>query len=92
MKSLLWMSFIATHKILKNVIHQVSPSADYIILIKPQFEGEKNQIPQGGVITDQTTITYFIPSITRLSHIGLNKVDTCKSPIKGTRNQNISFG
>ena len=87
------VSFISVHKILPNIINQVSPTADFIILIKPQFEGEKKLIPKGGVVTDPDTITHILSQTTqRLSAIGLTKIDICQSPIKGAKgNQEYFF-
>jgi 23S rRNA (cytidine1920-2'-O)/16S rRNA (cytidine1409-2'-O)-methyltransferase len=87
------VSFISVHKILPNILKQVSPTAQFIILIKPQFEGEKSLIPKGGVIKDSEVITTILDQTThRLTDIGLTKIKQCASPIKGTKgNQEYFF-
>ena len=80
-------------KILINIIAQLSEQTDYIVLIKPQFEGEKKLIPPGGVIKDPKVITTILKNTTQqLQNIGLTKVKTCKSPITGNKgNQEYFF-
>ena len=87
------VSFIAVHKILINIIDQLSDQTDYIILIKPQFEGKKELIPPGGVIKDPKVITTILKKTTQqLQSIGLTKIKTCKSPITGNKgNQEYFF-
>ena len=46
------VSFISVAAILPVARNWLSPSGEFIVLIKPQFEAPRNQIPEGGVIFD----------------------------------------
>lgn len=46
------LSFISVCKILPSAISCAAPHADFLILIKPQFELPSSDIPQGGIVTD----------------------------------------
>jgi 23S rRNA (cytidine1920-2'-O)/16S rRNA (cytidine1409-2'-O)-methyltransferase len=46
------VSFISAAKILTPAAAALKPNADLLILVKPQFELAKQEIPAGGVVTD----------------------------------------
>lgn len=46
------VSFISITKVLPSAIPCAAPSADFLILIKPQFELRRADVPPGGIITD----------------------------------------
>jgi 23S rRNA (cytidine1920-2'-O)/16S rRNA (cytidine1409-2'-O)-methyltransferase len=46
------LSFISVTKIIPNVIEHLMPPAYIIVLFKPQFEAERNEVPKGGIIKD----------------------------------------
>ena len=46
------VSFISVTKVLPAVVSVATAGADYLILIKPQFELEKNEIGKGGIVRD----------------------------------------
>lgn len=46
------LSFISVAKILPAAITCAAPRADFLILIKPQFELPASDIPKGGIVTD----------------------------------------
>jgi len=46
------VSFISVSKILPAIVPVVAPGADFLILIKPQFELEKNEVGKGGIVRD----------------------------------------
>jgi len=47
------VSFISVAKVLPAVVPVAAPGADFLILIKPQFELEKNEIGKGGIVKDE---------------------------------------
>ncbi len=47
------VSFISVAKILPAVVPILAPSADFLILIKPQFELEKHEVGKGGIVRDR---------------------------------------
>lgn len=46
------VSFISLTKILPNAVTMMKDNAYIVALIKPQFEAERHQVPEGGVIID----------------------------------------
>jgi 23S rRNA (cytidine1920-2'-O)/16S rRNA (cytidine1409-2'-O)-methyltransferase len=46
------VSFIGVGKILPAVVSLAAPGADFLILVKPQFELEKREIGKGGIVRD----------------------------------------
>jgi 23S rRNA (cytidine1920-2'-O)/16S rRNA (cytidine1409-2'-O)-methyltransferase len=46
------MSFISVAKVLPAVVPVAAAAADFLILIKPQFELEKSEIGKGGIVRD----------------------------------------
>jgi 23S rRNA (cytidine1920-2'-O)/16S rRNA (cytidine1409-2'-O)-methyltransferase len=48
------VSFISVSKVLPAVVPLAAPAADFLILIKPQFELERGEIGKGGIVKDET--------------------------------------
>jgi 23S rRNA (cytidine1920-2'-O)/16S rRNA (cytidine1409-2'-O)-methyltransferase len=46
------VSFISVSKVLPAIVPIVAPNADFLILIKPQFELERGEIGKGGIVKD----------------------------------------
>src|ERR1700734_611346 len=46
------VSFISVAKVLPAVVPVAAPGAEFLILIKPQFELEKSEIGKGGIVRD----------------------------------------
>jgi 23S rRNA (cytidine1920-2'-O)/16S rRNA (cytidine1409-2'-O)-methyltransferase len=46
------VSFISATKVLPAVVPVAAPAADFLILIKPQFELERGEIGKGGIVKD----------------------------------------
>jgi len=46
------VSFISVTKVLPALVALARPGADFLILIKPQFELEKKDVGQGGIVRD----------------------------------------
>jgi 23S rRNA (cytidine1920-2'-O)/16S rRNA (cytidine1409-2'-O)-methyltransferase len=46
------VSFISAAKVLPAVVPLAEPGADFLILVKPQFELEKSEIGKGGIVRD----------------------------------------
>lgn len=47
------VSFISATKVLAPAAAVLKPNADLLVLVKPQFELPKQDIPDGGVVTDE---------------------------------------
>ena len=46
------VSFISVTKILPAIIPETQPHADFLILVKPQFELEKRDVGKGGIVRE----------------------------------------
>ena len=46
------VSFISVGKVLPAIVPVAAPAADFLVLIKPQFELEKGEIGKGGIVRD----------------------------------------
>lgn len=46
------VSFISVTKVLPSIVAIAKPGADFLILIKPQFELEKREVGKGGIVRD----------------------------------------
>jgi 23S rRNA (cytidine1920-2'-O)/16S rRNA (cytidine1409-2'-O)-methyltransferase len=78
------VSFISLTKILGVVARWLSSGGSIIALIKPQFEAAKEDVGEGGVITDpavQERVIQFI--LESLPAVGLESKGVVPSPILG---------
>jgi len=46
------VSFISVAKVLPAIVPVAAPGADFLVLIKPQFELEKSEVGKGGIVRD----------------------------------------
>ena len=72
------VSFISVRKVIAPAIAVAESSADFLILIKPQFELRRNEIGFGGIVKDQTlrdqaiqAVREFIETV-RLDYVGVH--------------------
>ena len=78
------VSFISLRLILPAVIRWLTPQADIIALIKPQFEAGKESVGQGGVVRDEKVHRQVLATILDYSmKLGLRIAGTMASPILG---------
>jgi len=78
------VSFISLSKILPAVVKWLAPSADVIALIKPQFEAEKHEVGEGGIIGDPAIHKAVIDRVVALlPSLGLQFRGLEPSPILG---------
>jgi len=59
------VSFISLTKILGAIVPAAAPHADFVFLIKPQFELEKREIGKGGIVRDATLHQRAIDRVTQ---------------------------
>jgi 23S rRNA (cytidine1920-2'-O)/16S rRNA (cytidine1409-2'-O)-methyltransferase len=57
------VSFISVAKVLPAVVLLAAPHADFLILIKPQFELEKRDIGKGGIVRDSALHQKAVDSV-----------------------------
>ncbi|RJQ54400.1 MAG: TlyA family RNA methyltransferase [Actinobacteria bacterium] len=78
------VSFISVRKILDSLIRLLSPGGDLIVLVKPQFEGERRQVGRGGVVRDPKTHKEILGRLAcEVRTAGLALESLTYSPIKG---------
>ena len=46
------LSFISVTKVLPRLVELAAPGAEFLILVKPQFELERGQVGRGGIVRD----------------------------------------
>ena len=85
------VSFISLTKILPNAVPIMKEKAYIVALIKPQFEAERHQVPEGGVITDpEIQIEIVEKLIVALGESGLYLHAMSPVPLV-SRRKNIEF-
>jgi 23S rRNA (cytidine1920-2'-O)/16S rRNA (cytidine1409-2'-O)-methyltransferase len=58
------VSFISATKVLPAIVPAAAASADFLILIKPQFELEKREVGKGGIVRDASLHQKAIERVT----------------------------
>lgn len=85
------VSFISVAKVLPAVVPVVSPAAECLILIKPQFELEKQKIGKGGIVRDLVLHDEAIRRVTEAAaQLGLEVVGVRPSRVQGAKG-NVEF-
>ena len=78
------VSFISIRLVLPAVCALLKPGADYICLIKPQFEAGREEVGKKGVVRDRSVHERVVREILDLAPtIGLGVLGLDYSPIKG---------
>ncbi len=86
------VSFISVTKVLPAIQKIARPDADYVILIKPQFEAEKGQVGKGGIIRDPAIHDQILKNVTeKLENLGFLVTKSCESPILGGKGNKEFF-
>ncbi len=79
-------SFISLAKVLPNTLHLLSPQADLIALIKPQFEVGKGQVGKGGIVKDVELHKQVVERIRSLAlELGCCVQGVIESPVLGSK-------
>ena len=86
------VSFISVTMIVNQLKKFLSKNSILIILIKPQFEANKDEVDYGGIVKN----VYLLPKILNkviknLQEIGLNLLDVKKSELKGKKGNQEFF-
>jgi 23S rRNA (cytidine1920-2'-O)/16S rRNA (cytidine1409-2'-O)-methyltransferase len=86
------VSFISVAKVLPAVVPIAAPTAEFLILIKPQFELEKNEIGKGGIVRDAALHQKAIERVkTAAVECGLLVVGVRPSHLPGTEGNQEFF-
>ncbi|MFH0898563.1 MAG: TlyA family RNA methyltransferase [bacterium] len=86
------LSFISVLKVIPAVVKLLKPDGKILILIKPQFEAEREQIGKGGVVKDDSVHAKVIKKIEKgMQGVGFYMVGVIESPILGATSGNKEF-
>ena len=86
------VSFISVAKILPGAAACAKANAEFLILVKPQFELEREQVGKGGIVRDPKLHELAVASITRAAQaLGLAVQGTAPSRIPGAEGNQEYF-
>ncbi|MBR2068777.1 MAG: TlyA family RNA methyltransferase [Candidatus Gastranaerophilales bacterium] len=86
------LSFISIKKVLENCKNLISNDAHCVLLIKPQFEANREDIDKGGVVKDEKVRLKIIEDIKNYCNsIGFDTLGLIQSPIQGAKSKNIEY-
>jgi 23S rRNA (cytidine1920-2'-O)/16S rRNA (cytidine1409-2'-O)-methyltransferase len=78
------VSFISLRLILPAVVPLLSPEADAVLLVKPQFESERGEVGRGGIVRDPDVRRRALERVVAAAGaLGLAHRGTVDSPITG---------
>ncbi len=84
-------SFIALAKVLPHLPAFLTPGADAVVLVKPQFELEPDRVGKGGIVRDEQARADAVASVERAAaSCGFACHGKVTSPISG-RDGNVEF-
>ncbi len=85
------LSFVSLASVVPALAGVASPSADLILLVKPQFEADRSDVGRGGVVADPAVWRWAIDRVaTALRRCGLAPVAVVASPLLGPAG-NVEF-
>jgi 23S rRNA (cytidine1920-2'-O)/16S rRNA (cytidine1409-2'-O)-methyltransferase len=80
------VSFISLRLILPAVVARMSPGGLGVLLVKPQFEAGRREVPRGGVVRSEETRRRVLEEIETFGReLGLEILGSLESPIRGAR-------
>jgi 23S rRNA (cytidine1920-2'-O)/16S rRNA (cytidine1409-2'-O)-methyltransferase len=86
------VSFISVTKVLPTIVPTTKPGADFLVLIKPQFELEKQQVGKGGIVRDPALHEKAVANVTAAAAaLGLEIAGVRASHITGTEGNQEFF-
>ncbi len=86
------VSFISVTKVLPAIVPIAAPGADFLILIKPQFELERRVISKGGIVRDAALHQEAIERVSAASlELGLLNLGVKPSRLQGAQGNQEFF-
>jgi 23S rRNA (cytidine1920-2'-O)/16S rRNA (cytidine1409-2'-O)-methyltransferase len=78
------LSFISLASVLPALVELCAPEADFVLLVKPQFEAPAEAVEAGGVVRDPATRAEAIDAVARGGEaLGLRALGVMASPLLG---------
>jgi len=85
------LSFISARLVIPAVVPLLSPGGTLIVLVKPQFEAGRHEVPKGGVVKSEETRRRVVEEIESFARgVGLEGLGAIESPIRGAAG-NVEF-
>ena len=85
------LSFISLRLVAANLLALAAPTADFVLLVKPQFEAGRDRVGKGGVVRDPEVHRDVLREVvTDLDTAGLGVGAVIASPIRGAEG-NVEF-
>jgi len=80
------VSFISTRRILPAVTPLLAGGASVVVLVKPQFEARREEVPRGGIVEDASVRARVVEEVAGTADtLGLVRVGMIESPVRGAR-------
>ncbi|MDQ3529117.1 MAG: TlyA family RNA methyltransferase [Actinomycetota bacterium] len=78
------LSFISLRLVIPALREVADPSADFVLMVKPQFEAGRAAVGKGGVVRDPATWDATVTSVVDAARsVGLGLQAACPSPLLG---------
>jgi 23S rRNA (cytidine1920-2'-O)/16S rRNA (cytidine1409-2'-O)-methyltransferase len=78
------LSFISLTLVLPALVAYAAPDADFVLLVKPQFEVGKGRVGAGGVVRDAADRSASVRRVTGAAdQLGLGVLGVTASPLPG---------
>jgi len=78
------VSFISLRHVLPVVPALLMPTADVVVLVKPQFESRREEVGKGGIVRDALVHTRVVEEVAAAADaLGLTRAGLVDSPITG---------
>jgi 23S rRNA (cytidine1920-2'-O)/16S rRNA (cytidine1409-2'-O)-methyltransferase len=78
------LSFISLALVLPALVSVADPEADYVLLVKPQFEAGREVVPRGGVVRDPEVWTGAVKGVVSAARsLGLGLAGVVPSEVPG---------
>ncbi len=80
------LSFISAAKVVPAVIPLMTDEGQLIVLVKPQFEGRREQIGKGGIVRDEKVRKQIVrTAVEAIAGCGLSLAGLIESPVHGAK-------
>ena len=86
------LSFISATKVLPELVQLAASGADFIVLVKPQFELERGDVGRGGIVRDAALHRRAVERVRKtMAETGLTVLGETPSPITGAEGNQEFF-